>query len=57
MHAGSGAERKRTQIAGEEVREVTVMHFSAYAPPLEMVYSFIYLGGLSRRCKSTGWRW
>ena len=40
-----GSEQKRQKIVGEEVREVTVMAFSAYGPPLEMVTSFIYLGG------------
>ena len=39
-----GAERKRRRLTAEEEREVTVRAFRAYAPPLEMANSFIYLG-------------
>ena len=40
-----GAEWKRRKLAGEEVREVTAMAFSAYGHPLEMLNSFKYLVG------------
>ena len=35
-----GAEWKRRKLAGEEVREVTAMAFSAYGHPLEMLTSY-----------------
>ena len=45
MHSESRAEEKANSGGGGGVREVTVMAFSAYGPPLEMVTSLKYLGG------------